>query len=81
MHRLQDCGFESGQDAIDISFAHDHWMGKDELRRISRLEMLDEMEEWRLLASHYCLAWGWINTDDTKKSPFEAWRDISKTDA
>jgi [phosphatase 2A protein]-leucine-carboxy methyltransferase len=55
--RLKDCGFMSGQDAIDISFAHDHWMGKEELRRIAKLELLDEMEEWRLLASHYCLAW------------------------
>lgn len=43
--------------------------------------MLDEMEEWRLLASHYCLAWGWIKAADVKESPFEAWRNISMTDA
>lgn len=29
------------------------------IRRISRLEMLDELEEWRLLARHYCIAWAY----------------------
>jgi [phosphatase 2A protein]-leucine-carboxy methyltransferase len=56
-------------------------MGKDELRRIAKLELLDEMEEWRLLASHYCLAWAWINGVNAKESPFEAWKNLSKTDA
>ncbi|GFZ45862.1 Leucine carboxyl methyltransferase 1 [Saitozyma sp. JCM 24511] len=29
-----------------------------ELRRISRIEHLDEIEELRLVLSHYCVAWG-----------------------
>ena len=72
--RLKDCGFTTGQGAIDINFAHDNWMGKDELQRISRLEFLDEMEEWRLLASHYCLAWGWVTADETKENAFDEWK-------
>jgi len=28
------------------------------VRRAERLEMLDEVEEWRLIQAHYCLAWG-----------------------
>jgi hypothetical protein len=27
--------------------------------RISQLQLLDELEEWRLLAAHYCVAWAW----------------------
>jgi hypothetical protein len=72
--RLNDCGFISGQDAVDINFAHDNWLGRDELGRISRLEFLDEMEEWRLLASHYCLAWGWAA--ETKENAFEEWKNM-----
>lgn len=30
----------------------------DELQRISKLEHLDEIEELRLVLSHYCVAWG-----------------------
>lgn len=56
-------------------------MGSAELRRIAQLEMLDEMEEWRLLASHYCIAWGWQRgRESDSASPavdvFEDWSDI-----
>jgi [phosphatase 2A protein]-leucine-carboxy methyltransferase len=38
---------------------------------VERLEWLDEVEEWKLLASHYCVAWGW------KGALFdEAWSDL-----
>ena len=77
--RLKQCGFTSGQFAIDINFAHDHWMGQAELQRISKLELLDEMEEWRLLASHYCIVWGWKtseNTDGSQGNPFKEWANI-----
>jgi [phosphatase 2A protein]-leucine-carboxy methyltransferase len=82
--RLKDCGFASGQDAININFSHDNWMGQSELRRISRLELLDEMEEWRLLASHYCIVWGWNDANaqgDSKNGAFKEWGDIKNTRA
>lgn len=81
MLRLKECGFVSGQDAIDINFAHDHWVGKQELARIAKLELLDEMEEWRLLASHYCIAWGWRTTSDGENKPhvFQDWANIKNT--
>jgi [phosphatase 2A protein]-leucine-carboxy methyltransferase len=69
--RLIKCGFTTGQKAIDINFAHDNWMGKSELKRIAALEMLDEMEEWRLLAAHYCLVWGWVSPKDS--TIFNSW--------
>jgi [phosphatase 2A protein]-leucine-carboxy methyltransferase len=81
--RLRESGFVTGQNAVDIDFAHDYWMGRDELRRISRLEMLDEMEEWRLLARHYCLTWGWTKGEGSELSSdvFETWKDIRNTPA
>lgn len=33
----------------------DSWIDSDELARVSRLEMIDEVEEIRLLLQHYCL--------------------------
>jgi hypothetical protein len=30
---------------------------------MARLEILDELEEWYLIASHYCVAWAY-NSDD-----------------
>jgi hypothetical protein len=38
--------------------AHDHIVPASEKARINRLEMLDEVEEWVLLMSHYCLTVG-----------------------
>ncbi|KAK6453864.1 carboxy methyl transferase for protein phosphatase 2A [Scheffersomyces xylosifermentans] len=34
------------------------WIPAEELKRISRLEMIDEVEEIRLLLEHYCLCYG-----------------------
>jgi [phosphatase 2A protein]-leucine-carboxy methyltransferase len=79
--RLKSCGFESSQDSIDINLAHDQWMGRDELQRISRLELLDEMEEWRLLAAHYCVVWGCNSAAGSSSSAFEGWKDIKNTPA
>jgi len=80
IRRLQDCGFSSGQDAIDVNFAHDNWMGRSELQRISKLEMLDELEEWRLLASHYCIAWGWkTGLNESEPGIFGEWSKVKST--
>ena len=29
-----------------------------DVRRIERLEIFDELEEWHLIQAHYCIAWG-----------------------
>ncbi|CAK7225911.1 carboxy methyl transferase for protein phosphatase 2A [Sporothrix bragantina] len=34
------------------------WVTDDEQERVNRLDGLDEVEEWELLASHYVVAWG-----------------------
>ncbi|KAK2870550.1 hypothetical protein FQN49_003104 [Arthroderma sp. PD_2] len=57
--RLQDHGFLSGQGVADIDYIWEKWISQDEKNRVAGLEMLDEIEEWKLLARHYCVAWGW----------------------
>lgn len=71
--RLRLSGFKGGQGARDIYqlWGSDDWVGKGERERIEKLEWLDEIEEWKLLSSHYCVAWGW------RGEPFEvAWKDV-----
>lgn len=57
--RLREQGLDTGQAAADIDFIWERWVSEAEKERVAGLEMLDEMEEWRLLAGHYCIAWGW----------------------
>lgn len=57
--RLKMYGFTDGREALDVDAIYERWVDEDEKDRVSRLEMLDEVEEWRLLAQHYCVAWGW----------------------
>ncbi|KAK3657589.1 carboxy methyl transferase for protein phosphatase 2A [Elasticomyces elasticus] len=59
--RLRLAGFSNGQGARDVHqlYEDDGWVSQNERERIEKLEWLDEVEEWKLLASHYCVAWGW----------------------
>jgi len=58
--RLRLAGFDK-QGARDVHqlWESDQWISESERERIEKLEWLDEVEEWKLLASHYCVAWGW----------------------
>lgn len=59
--RLRLAGFSDGQGAMDVRqiWESDEWVSSAEKERVEKLEWLDEVEEWDLLASHYCVAWGW----------------------
>ena len=59
--RLRLAGLSDGQGARDVHqiWASDEWISAAERERIEKVEWLDEVEEWKLLASHYCVAWGW----------------------
>ncbi|MBE7179889.1 MAG: class I SAM-dependent methyltransferase [Terriglobus roseus] len=61
--RLRAAGFTSGQRVADMDFLFTHWLDEPEKERISGIEMLDELEEWALLAQHYCVAWGWRDSN------------------
>jgi [phosphatase 2A protein]-leucine-carboxy methyltransferase len=69
--RLLEQGFGTGQAAADIDFIWERWVNEEEKERVASLEMLDEMEEWRLLARHYCISWGWRNGNNA--AAFSGW--------
>ena len=78
--RLRKHGFGSmngseanGAQAADIDFIWQTWIEETEKERVESLEWMDEIEEWRLLARHYCVAWGWREAfDHVKTSVFAA---------
>lgn len=45
--------------AASIDFIWRNWIEEVEKERIDKLEWMDEIEEFVLLAKHYCIAWGW----------------------
>ncbi|PGG97583.1 hypothetical protein AJ79_09146 [Helicocarpus griseus UAMH5409] len=79
--RLKEQGFVSGQGAADVDFLWERWVGEEEKERVAGLEMLDEIEEWKLLAGHYCVAWGWRDGEGEGDEGegggvFEGWRGL-----
>ena len=62
--RLRTYGLKDGQGAVDADFLHENWIDEQEKGRLNSVEMLDEVEELKLLMRHYCVAWGWRNGDD-----------------
>ena len=71
--RLRHAGFTTGQGARDVHeiWEGGEWISKMEKERIEDLEWLDEIEEWKLLAGHYCIAWGWRGEEIS-----EVWSEI-----
>ena len=76
--RLKDCGFTTAQAGADIGLIWDSWISEEEKERVAGLEMMDELEEWHLLAKHYCIVWGWReNKSEPSNRVFsEGWADI-----
>ncbi|EAL90725.1 carboxy methyl transferase for protein phosphatase 2A [Aspergillus fumigatus] len=74
--RLREHGLHSGQAAADIDFIWERWVSEAEKERVARLEMLDEVEEWQLLARHYCVAWGWTSGAGEDTTVFDGWKEI-----
>ena len=52
-------GLSSGAHASDIHSVWTKWIDQHEKSRVDDLEWMDEVEEFVLLAQHYCIAWGW----------------------
>jgi [phosphatase 2A protein]-leucine-carboxy methyltransferase len=64
--RLREAGFE-GVKTLAIEDIWKRWISQEEKERLDGLEGLDEVEEWKLLADHYVVAWAW------KGSGFGSW--------
>jgi tRNA wybutosine-synthesizing protein 4 len=45
-------------EAYTMKKVYDEKLDEEEKRRIEKLEMFDEYEEWDLLQNHYCLVLG-----------------------
>lgn len=56
--RLREAGFEQVRQ-MTVDNIWQRWVNSDEKERVDGLEGLDEVEEWKLLAGHYIVAWGW----------------------
>ena len=70
-------GVAEGAEAADVDFIWQSWIEETEKERVEGLEWMDEVEEWRLLARHYCVAWGWRDaSDDAEKSVFRSWAHV-----
>ncbi|MCJ1310655.1 carboxy methyl transferase for protein phosphatase 2A [Agyrium rufum] len=74
--RMKSYGFDAGQEAVTVNEVWDECVDAEEKRRAGGLEMMDEIEEWELLARHYCLAWGWRDGGIGKEKKDEGGKDI-----
>jgi [phosphatase 2A protein]-leucine-carboxy methyltransferase len=75
--RMKNHGFEDGQKVADVDFIWKHWVSDAAKQRVAALEMLDEIEEWTLLAQHYCVAWGWRKgKENGNVDVFETWNNM-----
>lgn len=62
-HRwLKQTGF-TGAAAADMRAVYEVYLDGPERHRVEALEMMDEVEEWHLLMSHYCITVGVLGTD------------------
>ncbi|TPX62163.1 hypothetical protein PhCBS80983_g00721 [Powellomyces hirtus] len=51
---------ENGWSVAKAGDLNEYWDGLPQVEkdRIAKLEIFDEIEEWRLLSAHYCVSWG-----------------------
>lgn len=64
--RLRQEGFEQVRQ-MPVDEIWERWVSGEEKERVDSLEGLDEVEEWKLLAGHYIVVWGWRGPN------FEGW--------
>ena len=70
--RMQAYGLERSGGA-DVNTLWEKGVDEAEKERVAGLEMVDEVEEWELLAGHYCVCWGWRGD-----GIWQGWEDIAK---
>ena len=74
--RMRSYGFEESRGA-DIKQLWDTGVEVSEKERVASLEMVDEVEEWELLASHYCVIWAWRDGENGDATGiWEPWKSI-----
>jgi [phosphatase 2A protein]-leucine-carboxy methyltransferase len=69
--RLRDAGFAVARH-MTIDQIWEDWVPAEEKYRLDTVEGLDEVEEWKLLASHYGVVWG------SRGSGFQHWENLGQ---
>jgi len=57
--------------AEDMFGIYNKYTPKEELKRISKLELFDEFEEWELISRHYCISWATQTSLDWKSQELD----------
>ncbi|KAL6715211.1 carboxy methyl transferase for protein phosphatase 2A [Lecanora helva] len=70
--RMKMYGFEETGGAT-VNTLWSKGVDEKEKERVAGLEMVDEVEEWELLAEHYCVSWGWRG-----HGIWQGWKDMAK---
>ncbi|KAH8981122.1 S-adenosyl-L-methionine-dependent methyltransferase, partial [Lactarius hatsudake] len=65
--RFLDLGFTPAQ-ALTLREIRSRYVGPQELQRLSRLEMLDKVEELELVLDHYTISWGVSSIDGASQT-------------
>ena len=74
--RMSSYGFDDSRGA-DVNHLWERGVEEQEKERVAGLEMVDEVEEWKLLAEHYCVVWGWKNGDHGDGSElWDLWKKV-----
>lgn len=55
--RFLDLGWQRAE-ALDMDVIYNQHIDAKDRRRIERLELFDEFEEWHILQEHYCISYG-----------------------
>ncbi|KXS12054.1 leucine carboxyl methyltransferase 1-like protein [Gonapodya prolifera JEL478] len=53
--------------SVNLNDFYNSSVSSSEKKRLTAIEALDELEEWRMLLQHYCFVWAWL---DRSKSGF-----------
>ncbi len=65
---LRESGFAVGG-IHDMLAIYNQYVDQAERKRTEKLEFLDELEEWHLIMSHYCLSYGFKGSPELFQSP------------
>lgn len=70
--RLRSMGFDMFQEGASINWLWENWIDRQEHVRLNKILMVDEEEEWKLLAGHYLVCWA-AREAEVKEGAFKGW--------
>jgi len=55
-------------ECYDMFFLHENFIDAEQRRKAQRIQMLDELEEWRMIQEHHCIVWAHFFKPDSPLS-------------